>query len=244
MEIPIIYEDENLFIIDKPAGLVVNRADSVKEETLQDWAERKLSVNQQIGKSVDIESDFYNRSGIVHRLDKETSGLMIIAKTPQAFENLQGQFKNREVIKKYTALVHGEVSREGEIKATVGRLPWNRERFGVLAGGRDAWTSYKSVGYFKLSQGVLFTLVEVTPHTGRTHQIRIHFKYIGHPLLSDKFYAGRKVYRSDIKLCPRLFLHAGYIKFKNPENDKEKWLEFNSKLPIDLDKVMEKLTRI
>ena len=155
MQIPIVYEDEALLVIYKPAGLVVNRAESVKGETLQDWVERYLSFPQKresikkktgspIGSGMtDDMDDFYKRSGIVHRLDKDTSGILIIAKTPQAFINLQLQFKERQISKKYKTLVHGQVKpKTGEIRASVGRLPWNRERFGVLAGGREAVTSY------------------------------------------------------------------------------------------------------
>lgn len=242
MVIPIIYEDESLLVIDKPGGLVVNRAESVKEETLQDWAEKKLKTAHRAPDSklkTDEENDFYNRAGIVHRLDKETSGLLIIAKTPQAFLDLQSQFKERKVTKKYKTLVHGKVVPQmGEIRASVGRLPWNRERFGVLPGGREATTSYKSLKSLKSPKGEMLTLLEVTPATGRTHQIRIHLKYLGHAVVSDKFYVGRKTLRLDIKFCPRLFLHAAYIKFRSPRTND--FVEFESKLPSDLQKVLDR----
>lgn len=241
MHIPIIFEDEYLLVTDKPAGVVVNRADTVAAETLQDWAEEKLQITNyklQIGEK----NDFINRAGIVHRLDKETSGLIIIAKTPEAFSSLQLQFKERKVTKKYIALVHGKVvAPQGEIKASVGRLPWNRERFGVLAGGREAVTSYKLLKSLKSSHGEPLSLLEVTPHTGRTHQIRIHLKYLGHPIVSDRFYAGRKTGREDIKFCPRLFLHAAYIKFMHPKTLKV--LEFETDLSADLQKVLTGLSK-
>ncbi len=260
MNIPVIYEDSDLIVIDKPAGMVVNKAESVKEETVQEWAGKKLKVPRggevppslPAGRQVPrgekardtrgtfySRNTFYERAGVVHRLDKETSGILLIAKTEDAFEKLQAQFKNREVSKKYVTLVHGELKDKGEIKASVGRLPWNKERFGVLAGGREALTSYKSLKSFKSFKREILTLLEVTPHTGRTHQIRIHLKYIGHPVVSDPFYAGRKVYRKDIKFCPRLFLHAAYIKFRQPKTNL--LVEFESKLPRDLEKVLEKL---
>jgi len=172
------------------------------------------------------------RDGIVHRLDKETSGILLIAKTKEAFESLQRQFKERLVKKTYTALVHGTVLlNEGMIDLSVGRLPWRRDRFGVLPGGRDALTLYKTVEKISGKSGA-FTIVKFMPQTGRTHQIRIHAKQLGHPIVSDDFYAGRKTARNDRKWCPRLFLHAGEIVFNHPKtNDR---MEFNSPLPSDL----------
>lgn len=242
MHIPIIYEDEFLLVIDKPSGVVVNRAQSVKEETIQDWAEKKIK-SQISDPRVEEEQDFYDRAGIVHRLDKETSGLLIIAKNPQVFIDIQTQFKERKVTKRYKTLVHGKVvPAKGEIKASVGRLPWNRERFGILPGGREAATSFEVLGYYKhpdttVGSHDIFSLLEVTPMTGRTHQIRIHLKYIGHTVVSDKFYAGRKTYREDIKFCPRLFLHAAYIAFTHPKSKQE--IKFESALATDLRKVLE-----
>jgi len=241
MDIPIVFEDDSLVVIDKPSGLVVNRAESVKGETLQDWIEKKFQISnfkfQKLG-----ESDFIRRSGIVHRLDKETSGLLIIAKTPQAFVNLQLQFKEREVVKKYTAIVHGKVTpAEGEIKADIGRLPWNRERFGILPGAKSAHTSYKVISIYEKDKN-FFSLLLVTPYTGRTHQIRVHLKYLGHPIVADNFYVGRKTYRSDIKFCPRIFLHASFLRFKHPET--EQYTEFRSELPKDLKEVIGKLKKI
>ncbi|MBM3284024.1 RluA family pseudouridine synthase [Candidatus Gottesmanbacteria bacterium] len=231
MNIPIVYEDESLVVINKPAGVIVNRAVSVGKETIQDWTEKKYQIsNIQYQKN-----DFYSRSGIVHRIDKDTSGLLIIAKVPQAFYDLQSQFKQRSIVKKYTALVHGLVSAEGEIKASIGRLPWNRERFGVIPGGRQAITSYKVISRYKLDSNT-FTLLEVMPYTGRTHQIRIHLKYIGNTIVSDYFYGGRKTYREDLKFCPRLFLHAGYMKFKHPVS--LALLEIRAGLPDDLKEVL------
>jgi len=247
MEIPIVYEDDDLLVIDKPSGLVVNRAESVKEETVTDWAEKRIknyafapsSGRGELGIKNNEAEDFYNRAGIVHRLDKETSGLLLIAKNPQAFSNLQAQFRERLVEKKYQALVHGIVVPEkGEIKASVGRLAWNRERFGVIAGGREAVTSYIVLSTFKTRLGN-FSLLEVTPHTGRTHQIRIHLKYLGFPVVSDSFYAGRKTARGDRSFCPRLFLHAISLKFRHPEAGE--YLIVESKLPEDLEKVLGSL---
>ena len=246
MEPKIIFEDEWILVLDKPAGWVVNDAETVKDTpTVQAW----------IAKNFDFETtkERRHRAGIVHRLDKETSGILLIAKTTSVFEKLQAQFKNREVKKMYMALVHGKVDpREGEIKATVGRLPWRRDRFGVLPGGREAETVYKVDSYYTAPATLNslptthysqltthHTLLTLYPKTGRTHQIRIHLKYIGHPIVSDEFYAGRKTARKDRKWCPRLFLHASEISFNHPKTGEE--LSFRSEIPKDLKEALNNL---
>lgn len=239
MEIPVLYEDDFLYVVDKPAGIVVNRAETVKAETVHDWAEKRIK-NYELGIGDREGTDFYNRAGIVHRLDKDTSGLLIIAKNPTVFSYLQAQFKERTITKKYLALVHGTVTPdEGEIKASVARLPWNRERFGILPGGREAVTSYKVLSRHKGNFGS-FSLLSVFPHTGRTHQIRVHLKYLGFPVVSDSLYGGRKTLRSDLVFCPRLFLHAVYLKFRHPQGGD--WITVESKLPDELEKVIGKLS--
>jgi len=253
MKPEIVFEDEEILIIDKPAGMVVNRAESVKGETVQDWVERylkTLSTKHEIRNgSTSSPLEFARRAGIVHRLDKETSGLLIIAKTPEAFVNLQKQFKERRVEKHYLALVHGQVEpNEGEIRAPVGRLPWNREKFGVLAGGRSARTKYKILKLLNRSDLLpgqtskreeILTLLELKPKTGRTHQIRVHLKYWGHPIVADDKYAGRKTNRKDREWCPRLFLHAAYLAFIHPKTNKR--VEFALSLPQDLKKALGKV---
>lgn len=231
MEPEILYEDDSLFIIDKPAGWIVNEATTVKNQpVLQRWLNKRkypLSGNMEF------------RSGIVHRLDKETSGVMIVAKDENSFDKLQSEFKNRLVEKKYIALVHGKVTPdEGEISVPVGRLPWRRDRFGVVAGGRDSKTFYKVAKFYPGNNGG-HTLVEFYPKTGRTHQIRIHCKYMGNAIVADEFYAGRKTARNDRKWCPRLFLHASSIRFTHPLTGKV--TEYSSDLPEDLKNVLQKL---
>lgn len=240
-EIKIIYEDEDFLVIDKPSGITVNRADTTRnEQTLQDFIESKFPYF----KSGSKDSDFYKRAGIVHRIDKETSGILLVAKTPQAFENLQLQFKERIVGKTYIALVHGNVSpNEGEIAVPVGRLPWNRERFGVLAGGREALTKYKVLETFTTSidkrNKEQLTLLLLTPKTGRTHQIRVHLKYFNHPIFGDYLYAGRKTSKKDREILPRVFLHAKNITFKHPKSGEV--VSFESKIPYDLSSTIDRL---
>lgn len=241
MKINIIYEDDDLLVLDKPAGITVNKSQTTQNQvTVQDFLEKKLNINSEEYLDKDV-SDFYKRAGIVHRLDKETSGLLIVAKNKEAFENLQAQFKNRAVKKTYIALVHGKIfPKTGEIRAPVGRLPWNRKRFGILAGGRDSITKYKVISGFKINNKKLdedLTLVELYPETGRTHQIRVHLKYINRPIFSDFLYAGRKTSKEDRKYLERVFLHALGISFKQPKNGKEITLE--SPLPIELKKTLE-----
>ena len=217
----VLHEDELVLVLNKPAGLVVNNAESVKGETVQEWVKK----SQKLKVKIDKKSDFFRRSGVVHRLDKETSGALLVAKTLESFQELQRQFKDREVEKTYLALVHGIVKPpEGTIRVPIGRLPWNRERFGVLPGGRTAETKYKVIKHFKGVQGA-FSLVEFYPKTGRTHQIRVHAKSLGHAVVADQFYAGRKTSRLDRKWVPRLFLHASKLTFAHPETGKKMTVE-------------------
>jgi len=290
MDIKIIYEDDDLLVINKPSGVVVNKSESAKEETIQNWAEKKLGIfsevvhvaqdarsdfsknqssrrslseslsrnkklksnkiqtafssfaNGQASENLDLE--FINRGGIVHRLDKETSGILLIAKNPRSFLNLQNQFAERKVEKVYLALVHGEVKPEsGEINVPVGRLSFNRKRFGVVAGGRDSVTNYRVISNFKFPiSNETLTLLKLSPKTGRTHQIRVHLKYFGHPVFSDPLYGGRKTARKDRKVLPRLFLHASEIFFLHPKTGKE--VSFESKLPQKLEEFLKTLSSI
>lgn len=216
----ILFEDADLMVINKPPGFVVNRAESVKGETVQDWAEKKEERAKEKGESEE-EKAFVERAGIVHRIDKETSGCLVIAKNPAAFIELQRQFKDREIKKTYLAIAHGTlVPPEGEIRVPVGRLPWNRERFGVVPGGKDAVTRYSLVSrityHVSQKQDAVLSLVELYPETGRTHQIRVHLKYINHPIVGDYLYAGRKTARDDREWAPRVMLHAWKISLQHP----------------------------
>ena len=252
----IIFEDQYILVLEKPPALVVDKSETQKENTLEDILIKDFGITLE-------------RGGVVHRLDKDTSGLLIVAKTPEAFENLQSQFKNRIVKKEYLALVHGQVSESGRVEGAIERNPGNREKFMVVAPlrqgfagqGKEAVTEYEPVKNFKfqISNFKLifndlnkiqmrklenmdygkFTMLRCFPRTGRTHQIRVHLKYIGHPIVSDEKYVGRKMYRLDHRWCPRQFLHAAKIGFKHPVSGE--WMELESKLPEDLREALKKL---
>jgi len=252
-ELPqILYEDEFLLVLNKPAGWVVNRSETIKEGTLQDWLENNLKLLP-AGRQGKIESLKSYRSGIVHRLDKDTSGVLVVAKTPEVFENLQKQFKERMVKKRYLVLVHGRVQpSEGIIRAPIARSPFDRKKFGIFLGGREAETKYKTISNFKFQipylagrqanfKKKIFSLLEVEPKTGRTHQIRVHLKYFGYPVVADEFYAGRKTYRADKLWCPRQFLHASELSFVHPKTGER--VKFSAPLPLDLKKALEYLER-
>ena len=229
----IIFEDKDLFVFDKPTGWIVDDSKSTKgRDVIETWLRENFDY--------EIAKNKEKRSGIVHRLDKETSGILLVAKNTKTLNALQAQFKKRLVDKTYTALVHGEVSpKEGSVEVPLGRLPWNRERFGVLPGGKKATTHYLTTNYYRKGKEK-YSLMTLFPKTGRTHQIRIHLKHLGYPVVSDEFYAGRKTARKDRVWCPRLFLHASKISFTHPTTTKK--LSLKSELPHDLKSALEKLS--
>lgn len=248
-DINILYEDNDLLVLDKPAGITVNRSDTTTgEQTLQDWVEERYHISEghnfievpEGSYELANKEAFYKRSGIVHRLDKETSGIILIAKTEDAFVELLREFREREVHKAYTALVHGKITpEEGEITVPLGRLPWNRKRFGVVAGGRDATTGYSVLRYISMKNEPL-TLIKLFPKTGRTHQIRVHLKYMNRPIFSDALYGGRKTAREDRKILPRQFLHASNITFTHPKTHEV--ISFESPLSPELEEFLSKFT--
>ena len=216
--IPVIFEDPSLLVIDKPAGVTVNKADTTKNQ---------LTIEDQLPQSR------LPRRGIVHRLDKDTSGLLLVAKTADALKSLQAQFRKRQVKKTYLALVHGQVEpKSGNINLPVGRNPLNRQRFTVLITGRSATTDYQTV---KTYPG--YSLLAVFPKTGRTHQIRIHFKHLNHPVVADPLYLGKKRLVKDLAWCPRLFLHSHKISFTHPQN--HRIINLEAPLPYDLQAALE-----
>jgi 23S rRNA pseudouridine1911/1915/1917 synthase len=236
----IVYEDIDLLVVNKPAGMVVHPAYGHRTGTL---------VNAVLAHCPDITGVGDTlRSGIVHRLDKDTSGLIIVAKNDAARQHLQQQFKRREVKKVYLALVEGHLEpAQGLIEAPIGRDPRRRKRMAVVRaeeGGREARTKYQVMEYFALQVGGvshLYTLVEVRPVTGRTHQVRVHFAFIGHPLVGDPVYGFRKRRLAEYGLPPldRQFLHAQSLGLHLPHSNE--YVEFRAELPTDLREVLERL---
>jgi len=234
MIIPVIFEDDYLLLIDKPSGLTVNKSETTRGDTIQDWAVQNIDLSD--SKNISRDSDFYKRVGIVHRLDKETSGLLLIAKNPGVFADLQEQFQKRKVKKTYYALVHGEIKPdEGQIRVPIARLPWNRFRFGVMPMGRQSVTRYRLIKSFMLGNQQI-SLVSLFPQTGRTHQIRVHMSYIGHPVVGDSLYSGRKKSISDRKNVGRLMLHAAKIEFTHPVT--LNFVAFTAPIPDDMKRII------
>lgn len=221
----IVYEDEDLVVVDKPAGMVVHPAHGHQEGTL---------VNALLAHYPDLPVDEGNRPGIVHRLDKDTSGLIIVAKNDDARDNLRRQFKERQVEKLYLALVEGNVEPgRGMIDAPIGRDAKRRKRMAVVRkGGREAVTQYQVLEYLGD-----YTLLEVRPLTGRTHQVRVHLSFIGHPVVGDAVYGYRKQ-RLGLK---RQFLHAQRLGFHLPSSGE--YVTVTADLPQDLREVLDRLRR-
>ncbi|MDY7041041.1 MAG: RluA family pseudouridine synthase [Chloroflexota bacterium] len=219
----IVYEDADLLVIDKPAGMVVHPAHGHRSGTL---VNALLARHPQLAEVGGAE-----RAGIVHRLDKDTSGLILVAKNETTQKELQRQFKHHLVEKVYLALVEGRLGpAQGLIEAPIGRDKRRRKRMAVVRSGRKASTAYQVIERFEHH-----SLVEARPQTGRTHQIRVHFAFIGHPLAGDQVYG----YRRQRLRLGRQFLHAQTLSFHLPSTGGE--VEFHSPLPDDLRRVLAEL---
>jgi len=215
----IVYEDEDLLVVNKPAGLTVHPTPGHPGHTLVNALLAHFPHLADIGDRL--------RPGIVHRLDKDTSGLMLVAKNSDAQADLIGQFKSHSVTKAYMALVKGRLTPDtGIIEANIGRDPRHRQRMAVVEGGREASTEYQVVKYIGD-----YTLLEVRLLTGRTHQIRVHLGAIGFPVVGDKIYGVKSPFLS------RQFLHACRLGFSLPSSGD--YIEFKSELPEDLVKALE-----
>lgn len=278
MKLEILFEDKDLVVINKPAGLVVNKADSVTQDTVQSWffdnfikshqfADNHLTLlpddfDMEYGTAEEI---FASRQGIVHRLDKNTSGVLLLAKNPGALVNLLYQFKQRKTTKKYLCLLHGKLGVEKDkIILPIGRSKADPTKFTVIESGRISETDYQVKDFFaqlnidrlgntfddeimslqefkkraKIYQG--FSLVECWPKTGRTHQIRVHMSAIQHPLVGDSKYVGKKRSKLDSLWCKRHFLHASLLEFVHPRSKEN--MKVEAPLSEDLKKVLKVLS--
>jgi 23S rRNA pseudouridine1911/1915/1917 synthase len=231
MEIKIIYEDDDvLVVVDKPAGIVVFPEGQTKEGTLIDELIKEKPELAKVGETP--------RYGVVHRLDKDTSGVLLVAKTTKALNFLQKQFINRRVEKKYICLVEGALeSNLGEIKTLIARAKGDPRKQRVYSeinapkSAREAITKYKVTKRYQD-----YTLVEVEIETGRRHQIRCHFSYLKHPVAGDKLYSFKNSKIPDG--LTRQFLHSAYLKIQLPGGEMK---EFKSKLPEELEKTLKNL---
>ena len=235
LPLPIVYQDSDLIVVDKPAGMVVHPAAGHATGTLVNALLHHVDDLSGIGGE--------KRPGIVHRLDRGTSGLMVVAKHDAAHEELARQFADREVEKEYIALTWGEVMAGRRIDAPIGRDPSNRKKMAPASArvrrSREAVTRIVRAEHF----GRVLTLANVAIHTGRTHQIRVHLSGIGHPIVGDALYGGlhRRV-PGDLRAVTHLdrpFLHAARLAFKHPADGRR--MEFTSGLPDDLQRVLDEL---
>jgi 23S rRNA pseudouridine1911/1915/1917 synthase len=241
MEISILYEDKDMLALDKPAGLVVHADGKSEEPTLADWLLGKYPDLREVGEPWTAPNgEVIFRPGIVHRLDRDTSGVLVVAKTSESFAHLKKQFQNRLAKKTYRAFVYGIVKNDaGIIDKPVGRSAsdfrkWSAE-FGARGELREAVTEYKV-----LERGKEATYLEVYPKTGRTHQIRVHLKAIGHSVVCDALYAPK---RQKSSLCilgfSRTALHAFSLEIFSPSG---KSLRFEALLPADFLCAIKELT--
>jgi pseudouridine synthase, RluA family len=232
----IVYEDDELLVVNKPAGLVVHPAAGIQSGTLAN----ALAFHFQNLPSATGTA----RPGIVHRLDRDTSGLLVVAKTESSMENLADQFRDRTVFKSYLALVHGHLeSQNGLIDQPIARDQANRTRMAVVRGGRNAVSLYKMRRRYQR-----FTLVDVELKTGRTHQIRVHLAWLRHPVVGDETYGGGRDntiqdahLRAVVRNLGRHFLHAEELGFNHPKTGEG--MKFKAPLPSELSSLLEELER-
>ncbi|HXU37488.1 MAG TPA: RluA family pseudouridine synthase [Blastocatellia bacterium] len=232
----ILFEDDDVVVVDKPAGMVVHPGAGIESGTLANALVHHFNALSSVAGSI--------RPGIVHRLDKDTSGLLVVAKNDLAHQRLSDQFRERQVYKLYVALVYGRLSNErGEIEARIGRGTHNRTRMAVLKGGagRPAHTIFEVAHRYQD-----FTLLNVQIKTGRTHQIRVHLAHIGHPVAGDASYGsgrinslGNLAIKRAVQALGRHFLHSTELAFNHPRNGDR--LEFTSPLPVELEALLAKL---
>ncbi|WP_297949951.1 RluA family pseudouridine synthase [uncultured Lactobacillus sp.] len=220
----IVYEDDDVIVVNKPQGMVVHPAPGHPDHTL---------VNALLYHTKELaQSPEGFRPGIVHRIDKDTSGLLMIAKNPKARESLEDQLAHKTNKRLYLAIVHGNFAEEnGVIDAPIGRNPYDRKKMAVVETGKKAITHFKVLEQFKG-----YSLIECQLETGRTHQIRVHLDYIGHPVAGDPLYGPRKTLSGHGQ-----FLHAKVLGFEHPRTGK--WLEFSVEPPQIFQDTLSKLER-
>lgn len=237
----IIHEDDYLIVISKPSGIVVNISNTSQNLTLQDFIQDHVNFEypEPLEELTTLEleeymtdlNEFRDRSGILHRLDKDTSGILLVAKTFDSFKKFKHLFKEREMHKEYLAVVIGDILDEKiEIDAPIKRNPKNPMKFAVVSEGKPAVTLLEKVKKIDLN-GEIFTSIKAYPKTGRTHQIRVHLTAINHPVASDPIYLTRHGYANSTKYFNRLMLHAKSLRFIHPYFDKE--VIYETDIPLE-----------
>lgn len=222
-ELKILYEDNQILVLNKPSGLVVNISKTSPQDTVQDYLYDYLKIPHN-----DI-TEFNQRTGLIHRIDKDTSGLLLVAKDQMAFENLTDQFKRRKVSKEYFAVVWGTIKDSLiEIDAPIKRDPNNRVKMAVHKDGRRALTKIELLKTLSIKDYDV-SIVKAIPVSGRTHQIRVHMCALYHPVLGDSIYMSSKQFQQAREICDRLMLHAWKIEFNHPKTNIE--LKFEAPLP-------------
>ena len=221
----VVFEDDTLIVIDKPVGLVVHPGSGNWSGTLLNALLYRSPVFRELP-----------RAGIVHRLDKDTSGLLVVAKTLEAQTDLVRQLQARTVKRHYLALVHGDPAFSGEVNAPIGRHPVQRTKMAVVPGGREALTRYRVLERF-----VRATLVECELATGRTHQIRVHMAHVGHPLVGDATYGKARSAEPRLDAFPRQALHAWQLGLIHPRSGER--CQWQSPLPADFENLLADLRR-
>jgi len=231
----VIFTDGHLLVLNKPSGMVVNVSATSSAGTVQNFLEDKY------GMRLDTQSEFGQRGGVVHRIDKDTSGILVAVKDESSFNGLKKQFIERKVAKIYLALVFGWVEEEAfEVNAPIKRNPDNRLKMAVVREGREALTAFELMGKFK-EEALEFSLLECRPQTGRTHQIRVHLAVLQHPVLGDDIYMTRRQLSLVGQSFPRLMLHAWKISFKHPITGQE--LNFEAPIPKEFKKFIQNSTK-
>ncbi|CCV64536.1 Pseudouridine synthase, 23S RNA-specific [Alteracholeplasma palmae J233] len=221
LKLDIVYEDSDILVVNKPQGLVVHPASSYNEPTLVH------GLLHEIDDLSDINGTY--RPGIVHRIDKDTSGLLVVAKTDKAHKKLSEDLKVHDVKREYIAIIYGHIEDKGKIDAPIGRHKVNRLKMSVTHDGKDAITHFETIERYKG-----YSLIRCFLETGRTHQIRVHLAYIGHPILGDPIYGPKKVYGSSGQ-----YLHARKLSFNHPiTND---LVTFEVDVPDNFKEVLKKI---
>lgn len=258
MNLPIVFENEKFLVVNKPFGVVVNRAESIKGETVQDWVEEQgwfkklknypiesMILGKDGTKNQNNENSVYwQRSGVCHRLDKETSGCLLIAKNPVTLRYFLGLFKDRKITKRYKALVHGNVEPSfGEVVLPIKRSIIEREKWRVYYDGKKAVTMWSVLNVYNFNSENQqwknkLTLLDVGLKTGRTHQIRVHLSFLGWPIFADDKYLNSKQRKVDRDYLLHHFLHSAFLGFKDEVGN---LVEVESPLPEECLALLQRL---